>query len=411
MPLRFTSFSVTRHVRILLLAALSLGAAIAVTGCGSDSGSDSGTDPGTSGAGEVIPIGSIFSVTGDGVAFGPQQLKGARLAVREVNRDPDAMDGARFRLVQRDDRSDPAESARQMEKLIADDQVIAALGPTFSNSAAEAHPVANRMKTPVLAVSNTGPGIVGDCPYPCDFIFRDSLGEAEAIPANIANLLQSNPGIKHVEIFHPAGDPFGRTSAETARQAFDDHGVSAALSTTDADGRVTDMTDERRDAFMVTASSGAAAATSIRDLRGFAGFDIPILGGNAFNSQLAAKEAGKAGKGASSASAWFAGNDSDENREFIAAYRKAYGEEPDQFAAQAYTGVKLLAEAADDAALMFSDVAPDRKAMRDALEQVDEETPLGEFSFTADHDVRQPIWIVAMDGKGGYTLVEEVKPD
>lgn len=404
-----------RYLRILLVAVLTLGSGFAVAGCGSDSGSGSGSGsgepPSVSGKGEIIPIGSIFSITGSGSAFGPQQLKGARLAVREVNRDPDAMNGARFELVQRDDRSDPAESARQMEKLIADDQVIAVLGPTFSNSAAEADPVANRRETPVLAVSNTGPGIVGDCAYPCDFIFRDSLGEATAIPANIDEFLSSGPDVKAVKIFHPAGDPFGKTSAETARQTFKDHDVATRSVVTGADGEISGMRDDGFDAAMITASSGAAAARTVRELRDRYGFNGPILGGNAFNSQLAAQESGKAGKGARSASAWFAGNKSEENREFIAAYREAYGEEPDQFAAQAYTGVKLLAKAARHAGLMYSDVGPDRKALRDALGEVEADTPLGEFSFTADHDVRQPIWIVAMDGEGGYTLIEEIKPD
>jgi hypothetical protein len=35
-------------------------------------------------------------------------------------------------------------------------------------------------------------------------------------------------------------------------------------------------------------------------------------------------------------------------------------------------------------------------------------TPLGPFHFTADHDVDQPIWIVAMNGKGGYGLVRQL---
>lgn len=411
MTKRLTAFSVARRIRLLLAAILAACLTLAAAGCGSDSESDSGLERGSdSGVGEVIPIGSIFSVTGDGAAFGPQQLKAARLAVREVNREPDAMNGARFKLIQRDDHSDPAESARQMKKLISGDQVIAVLGPTFSNSAAEAHPVANRMETPVLSVSNTGPGIVGDCPYPCEFSFRDSLGEAAAIPANIDSFLKANPDIQEVKILHPAGDPFGRTSAETARDAFEADGVEVTMAKTLPDGRIGRATDDRTDAAMITASSGATAAAIIRELRGSTGFHGPILGGNAFNSQLAAREAGKAGKGARSASAWFAGNDSEENHEFITAYRDAWGEEPDQFAAQAYTGVKLLAAAADAAGLMYSDVAPDRKALRDALGKVELDTPLGEFSFTAGHDVRQPIWIVAMDGRGGYTLVEEVKP-
>lgn len=405
---RPTAFSVTDRLLLVLAAVLFAAVAFTTVGCGSDSNSGSAS---VSGAGEVIPIGSIFSVTGDGAAFGPQQLRAARLAVREVNRDPDEMNGARFKLVQRDDHSDPAESARQMKRLVVDDQVIAVLGPTFSNSAAEAHPVANRLGTPVLAVSNTGPGIVGDCPYPCDFIFRDSLGEAAAIPANIDTLLKEKPGLASVKVFVPADDPFGKTSAETAREALVAEGVRAKMVTTRPDGRIAPIRPDGFEAAVVTASSGTAAAKIIRQLRNWLLPKGPILGGNALNSRLAGEQAGPAGKGVRVASAWFAGNDSEENREFIAAYREAYGEDPDQFAAQAYTGVKLLAEAADDAGLLFSDVAPDRKALREALETVDEETPLGEFSFTADHDVRQPIWIVAMNGEGGFTLAEEVKPD
>jgi hypothetical protein len=68
----------------------------------------------------------------------------------------------------------------------------------------------------------------------------------------------------------------------------------------------------------------------------------------------------------------------------------------------------LIAEAAEDADLSFDDLAADREAMIPALEAVEEETPLGEFTFTEDHDVSQPIWIVKLDGKGGYDLVKEV---
>ena len=108
------------------------------------------------------------------------------------------------------------------------------------------------------------------------------------------------------------------------------------------------------------------------------------------------------------AAAWFAGNDSRENQRFIEDYSSRYDEDPDQFAAQSYTGVKLLAAAAGSADLGFEDLAADREAIKDSLEGVQMETPLGDFRFTADHDVNQPIWIVEMDGKGGYDLVKEI---
>ncbi|MCO5315832.1 MAG: ABC transporter substrate-binding protein [Solirubrobacterales bacterium] len=384
-----------------VLAALIglFGAAALISGCG-----DSEPDW----SGKTIKLGSVFSTTGDGVAFGPQQVKAARLAVQEINADSDGVNGARIELIQRNDRSVPARSAKLMRKLIEGDQTVAVLGPTFSNSAAVADPVANRLGTPVLAVSNTGPGIVGDCPYPCEFIFRDSLGEAEAIPANVKNLVGSSKA-KSAVIVHPKGDPFGSSTAAIARDAFTEEGVKVIANTVTSAG-IQLALRAKPDVFMITASSGEVAAGLIKELREL-GFDGPIAGGNAFNSQLAARNAGPDGKGAQSASAWFAGNDSEVNREFIAAYDDAYGTAPDQFAAQAYTGVKLLAEAAEDADLGFEDPVADRNALRNSLEGVEEETPLGNFSFTSDHDVRQPIWIVAMNGKGGYTLVEEVKPE
>ena len=388
--------------RVTVLASvLAFTTAFALAGCG-------GSDDENAWDGQSINFGALFSTTGDGSPFGPQQVKGAKLAVDEINADG-GINGADLQLVQRDDESDPATSADEMKELIEQVQAIAVLGPTFSNSAAEADPIANQNRTPVLAVSNTGPGIVGDCDYPCEYVFRDSLGEATAIPANVKNLVdRENP--KFAKVLYPVDDPFGQTSAETAVQAFKDEGVKVTSMQVGANGIGQHMTDERQDAFMITASSGETGAGIVKDLRNAYGAKTPILGGNAFNSPVVAESLGQQGKGVQSAAAWYAGNHSDENHEFMANYMAKYGQEPDQFAAQAYTGVKLLADAAEEADLQFGDIAADREALKTALEGVSEETPLGDFSFTPDHDVSQPIWIVQMNGKGTYDLVAQVNP-
>jgi branched-chain amino acid transport system substrate-binding protein len=401
-PVRQNAASVFRSIRSLLpvlLAAVALASLPVLSACAGDDDSDRD--------GETIVLGSIFSTTGDSAAFGPQQLKAAELAIEQINEDG-GVDGADLILDQRDDRGDPATSARLMRKLIEEEDVLAVLGPTFSNSSAEAHPVANELKTPVLAVSNTGPGIVGDCPYACEYIFRDSLGEAEAIPANIREYVATSDP-QRVDILYPEGDAFGRSTAAIARKTFKSEGVPIRQGVRlGKDGRVVRTGFGEDSAIMITASSGETVVELIRQVRDVARFKGGILGGNALNSATAAEALGKTGKGAQSAAAWYAGNDSEENREFVEEYRAAYGEEPDQFAAQAYTGIELIAEAAEDADLSFDDLAADRELMVTALEQVREETPLGDFAFTPDHDVIQPIWIVKMDGRGGYDLVKEV---
>ena len=40
---------------------------------------------GTAATPQPIPIGALFSLTGSGDVFGPQQVKGAQLAVKEIN--------------------------------------------------------------------------------------------------------------------------------------------------------------------------------------------------------------------------------------------------------------------------------------------------------------------------------------
>ena len=63
------------------------------------------------------------------------------------------------------------------------------------------------------------------------------------------------------------------------------------------------------------------------------------------------------------------------------------------------------------AKLSFTNFVGDRTKLRDAIARTSMDTPLGPFQFTSDHDVHQTIWIIAMDGQGGFTLVTSIKPD
>ncbi len=361
-------------------------------------------------AGKVINLGAVFSTTGAGVAYGPQQVKGAQLAVRQINA-AGGIKGATVHLVIDNDGSQPAQSAAAMGSLITSQNVLAVLGPTFSNSAAAADPVADSLSTTVLAVSNTGPGIVGSCSYPCSWIFRDSLGEATSAPANVGYYVNHfHP--QSAVVVYPAADPFGVSTAQITTEAFTASGVNHVSSVavpdpTSLSGPVQTALASHPTAVAITASSATVAGALIKELRS-QGFRGQILGGNAFNSPTAAATAGSSGKGARSAAAWYLGNPSAVNRAFVAAYKKRYGTTPDQFAALAYTGVQLLAGAARSAPLQFSNTADDRLAIMRALAGVRMNTPLGSFHFTADHDVDQPIWIVSMNGTGGYGLVRKL---
>lgn len=355
-----------------------------------------------------IKIGAVFSTIGSGDVFGPQQIKGARLAVSQIDA-AGGVDGAMLRLVEQNDDSDPASGAVAMGTLIQHDGVIAVIGPTLSQVAFKADPVANRLKTPVLGVSNTASGLVGTCSFSCSWSWRDSLGEAIAVPADVAAYaFDAHPST--AAIVYVGGDLLGMQEAQLAKTSFPQNGVRIVANVAlPAKGSVAAGVARaiaaRPQVLFVGTVSGHTAAAVIKAARA-AGFSGTFLGGNTMNSDATAALAGRAGAGARSASAWYRGNDFPANSAFVTAYKQTYGAEPDQFATQAYVGVQIIADALQRAGIAKrrAPIAAQRAMLQRALPNVTLLTPLGPFRFTSDHDVSQIVWVLAMDGHGGHAL-------
>ena len=391
---------------VVAASALVLSACSSKTSTGTTSSPSAGNS-----AGKTIHLGAVLSLTGAGGIYGPQQRNGVALAEEELN--GTGINGAKINVKVVDDASDKTQGAQQFQTLIQSDQVLGIIGPTLSNTAVGAHPVADQYKTPVIAPSNTGNQIVGNCPYSCTYIFRDSLGEAAAIPANLAvAVAKLHPTTAALAFAND--DKFSSDGAAIFKSTFTADSINLVdteqfpKAQTDFSTYATSIVARKPDVVAISGVGGVPSKLIVELRRQrYAG---PILGGNGFNSSSVSSQAGQAGAGAQSGSAWFLGTTTTVNTKFVAAYKAKYNANPDQFAAQAYTAVYLFAEAARHATLTFNDPAKDRDALKAALEKVSLDTPLGPFSFTSAHDVHQPIYVVAMDGAGGFTLVDTVQP-
>ena len=389
-------------------------AAVVLAGCG---GTTSGgvSSSASNYAGKTLQLGAVISLNGPGAVYGLQQKNGLNLAVDEIN-GSGGVNGAKIALDIEDDGSQQQQGAQVFQTEIQAKQVYGIIGPTLSNTAIAAHPVANNLKTPVIAPSNTGNGIVGQCPYRCDYIFRDSLGEATAIPANV----KTAAGRYHPRtavLFYANDDKFSTDGSKIFQQAFADNGITVPgggvlqFSKTEASFKeyVTTALSKNADIWAISSLGGIPAKLMIEARA--QGYKGPFLGGNGFNAYQVSQQAGDAGKGAESGSAYFVGTDNPTNKAFVSAYKARFKDPqgnpqpPDQIAAQAYTAVKVFAAAAKNARLTFADVAGDRTRLKDALAGVSIESPLGPFSFSGQRDVHQTVYVVAMDGKGGFSLV------
>jgi branched-chain amino acid transport system substrate-binding protein len=390
-----------------------LAAALVVAACGSTPGG--GTSNANSYSGKTIKLGAILSITGAGGVYGPQSRDGANLAVKQINASG-GVNGAQITLTINDDASDKAQSAQVAQKLIQSEQDLALLGPTLSNSAVAVHPLAESLKTPILAVSTTGIHIVPDCNFPattpCKYVFRDSLGEETAIPTNIKSYSTDKHPATGV-LLVAQDDKFSSDGGKIVQDTVAQYNINLLKTIkfnkaeADLSPYVTQAVQAKPDVIFITSLGGIPAKIMTEARK--QGWQGQFLGGNGFNTATVSKQAGADGKGARSASAWYLGNTFASNKEFVDAYKAEYSKDPDQFAAQGYAAIKILADAAKRANLTFSDLAGDRDKLRTAMESVNIQTPLGPFQFTSTHDVKQTVWVIAMDGAGGFTLVHEVK--
>ncbi|HLH22749.1 MAG TPA: ABC transporter substrate-binding protein [Chloroflexota bacterium] len=387
-----------------VLIALSL----LLSGCGSGAapGAQPASSPQSAGQGAAsagglsgeIPVGAVWSLTGAAAVYGTVQKNAADLATDEINRSG-FLGSAKLKLITEDDRSTREGGIAAFEKLLNRDRVAAILGPTLSNTARATDPMAQDKGIVVLGVSNTADGIVEIG----DFVFRDSLPESDVQP-NTIRVTKDKLGYRRVAVLYGDDDAFTKAGYDVFSKALADAGVQVVATETfkkgdtDFSAQLTKIRSANPDAIVLSALAEEAAGIMTQARQLGIPTSVPFIGGNGLNSPQLAQLAGSAAQGAISGAAWFISNDTPGNAAFVQAYRDRYGSDPDQFAAQAYTGVYLLATALKNAG------SSNPRAIRDALAQLkDVPTVLGSFSFDPSRNpVHPPVVQIVQDGK--FTL-------
>ncbi|UNK69936.1 ABC transporter substrate-binding protein [Microbacterium sp. H1-D42] len=385
-------------MRKLLSTAVVLSASVLVlAGCSSSGDGGGASAEGLKGTGSgdscvidaTVPVGAALSLTGGAASYGESQQKGLELALEDLN----AKDGVKYELTVEDDGTDPRQAMSVFEGFVADG-TSTIIGPTLSNTAFQAQPIAQEAGVPVLAISNTATGITEQG----DFIFRDSLTEAQVIPQTI-EAAKDKLGLKKVVVMYSNDDAFTESGFQVMESALKDQGVEIVdtlkFSVKDTDFRslLTTAKQSDPDAIVVSALIEAAIplVTQAREL----GIDQPIIGGNGFNNPALMKDAGEAAEGVIVGAAWNSASDSPENTAFMKAFEEKYGAGPDQFAAQAYAGMQIIDHA------VRVNCSGERTDVQDGLTQVkDLPTPLGSISINADRDAEHPAVVqIVKDGK------------
>jgi branched-chain amino acid transport system substrate-binding protein len=353
-----------------------------------------------------IKIGLAAALTGGGAQYGASIRNAMQMAVEQIN-GAGGVNGDKIVLVVEDEQGKKEEAINVFKKLIFQDRVLMIFGPTLSNSAQAAFPVAQAAKIVSFGTSTTADGItaIGD------YGFRNAVTEADVLPETLKKAVQAT-GIKKVAVLYGNDDVFTKNGYDHFKKVLDELKIPVTATETFAKGDVdfkaqlTKIKASNPDAIVLSAlmAEGGPIMVQARQI----GLNIPVIGGNGMNSVKVFELAQGASDNLWVGSPWSADNATPENTKFIASYTQKYKAAPDQFAAQAYDAVYIAAQTLKGIKLSGK-LEDDRRSFRDALAGVKHTGATGPFEFrrvtgkagkAAGYDAQQkPLVSVTKDGK------------
>ncbi|KKK37407.1 branched-chain amino acid ABC transporter substrate-binding protein [Mesobacillus campisalis] len=369
-----------------------LSSLLVLAACGGGGEQATGEKEGQAAGGGVITadIGVISYISGPGAAYGEAITSGLKLAQKEIN----AKGDVEINLLIEDSAGKQDQALTAAQKLMNSENVTAIIGPTLSTEMNVVGPEADLNGVPIMGTSTTAEGI----PQLGEYVFRNSIPEALAIPASMTKAIEKY-GAKKVAILYGNDDVFTKSGFDTMKKAAEDMDLEILTIETfqkgqsDYNAQLTKIKGMNPDLILASAlyNEGAVIMDQARKM----GIDVPFVGGNGFNSPEVIKIAGDAANGLIVATPWYGEKDDSKVKEFVSKFEEEYGKKPDQFAAQAYDALYIYAEALKNAG------EADRDAFRDALAQVkDFNGILGNFSFDDEGDVvMDPTVLIIEDGQ------------
>jgi branched-chain amino acid transport system substrate-binding protein len=129
--------------------------AVLAAGCGGDDDTSAATDAETTAAPGAADcsakLGIVGPLTGDAAAIGTEQLNWAKYALELFN----AEHGTGIELVEGDTQLDPAQASTVVQRMIADDDLVAVIGPSTSQGVEATTPLLTRANLAAISPSAT----------------------------------------------------------------------------------------------------------------------------------------------------------------------------------------------------------------------------------------------------------------
>lgn len=331
-----------RVSKVLTALVLSTVLAGLAAGCGGEKKAD------------TIKVGANLEMTGGSASYGISSKNAIELAFKEIN-EKGGINGKQLELVVADNKSEAAEATNAMQKLVSQDNVVAVIGPNLSSSVIAASAINNSAKVLDIAPMATNPYVTVDqaSGKTKDFNYRTCF--IDPFQGTVmAKFATAELGVGNAAILIDNSSDYAKGLAQFFKENFVKEGgaVTAEESylqkDTDFKATLTKIKATNPD-FLYVPGYYQEVGLIVKQAREL-GMNMPIAGGDGWDSAKMPEIAGAAALNNTYFSSLYSPEDSsDINKNFVAAYEKAYGQKPDVFAALSYDSALLVAEAIKNA--------------------------------------------------------------
>lgn len=365
---------------------------LVLSGC---AGSSLSQDGGAQSAGPV-KIGLLVPLSGVYAPLGEDMRDGFQLYLDEHG---GKLGGRAIEVVSADEGETPQTGVPAAQKLVSQDQVTAVVGVVSSATALGLRDFFHESKKPLL-IANAGANDITGA-RKSDYIWRTSFSNGKVAAAlGPAVAKEAKGGVYLIAADYAAG----REMVAGFRKTFEAAGGKVAGEEYTPFGKTQDFqpflsTIRGSKAGAVYAFyAGAEAVSFVKQYQQFGlAKGTPLYGAGFLTEGGVLAAQGEAAVGVKTSLHYSAELDTPRNKEFVAAYRKAYNEAPTVYAVQAYDAAAAL-----DKALAKGTGGDELVKALGGIGPID--SPRGQWSFDADHDAQQTYYLREVRSNAGAVV-------
>lgn len=379
-----------------ILVALAASVSLFATSCEKKSAA-AGAPAGDAGskadahAGEIV-FGEVSSLTGQEATFGTSTHNGILLAVKEIN-DAGGIDGKKIRVITYDDQGKPTEAAAATTRLIVQDKVHLVIGEVASSRSLAMAPIAQTNKVPMISPSSTNPRVTEGKDYVFRICFVDPFQGTV-----MAKFARETLKVDKVAVLRDVRNDYSVGLANYFVESFGKLGGTIVLDQSysagdiDFKAQLTTIRATQPQAIYVPGyyTDVGLIARQAREL----GIDVPLLGGDGWDSGKLVEIAGDALEGSFFSNHYSLDDPDQRVKGFLQKYEAQFGQASDAMSALAYDAAMIAAQAVRTAG------STDGTKLRDALARTkDFQGVTGAITIDSDRNAVKPAVVLAIKGR------------